>query len=104
MNVGLLLVLLGGLILTVGDIFMKQWTYNNSLYTFIIGLITWTIGLVFLAFSFKYKNIAVASLIFSLSNVVFLTLFSWLYYKDALTTYQIIGMILSFIALIFLEI
>jgi multidrug transporter EmrE-like cation transporter len=102
-NLGLILVLIGGLVLTVGDIFMKQWTYSNSWVTFIIGLLTWCIGLVFLAFSFKYKNIAVGSLIFSLSNVIFLTIFSWLYYKEMLTTYQIIGMILGIIAVIFLE-
>ena len=103
-NLGLILVLIGGLVLTIGDIFMKQWTYSNNWTTFIIGLLTWCIGLVFLAFSFKYKNIAVGSLIFSVSNVIFLTIFSWLYYKEALTINQIIGIILGIIAVIFLEI
>lgn len=103
MNIGLLLVLIGGLILTIGDVFMKQWSFNNNWLTFSIGLLTWTIGLVFLAFSFKYKNIAVASLIFSLSNVIFLTLLSWIYYKEALTTYQLIGMIIGVVSVIFLE-
>jgi multidrug transporter EmrE-like cation transporter len=102
-NIGLILVLIGGLILTVGDIFMKQWTLNNNWNTFIWGMLVWVIGLICLAFSFKSKNIAVASLIFSLSNVVFLTLLSWLYYKEPLTTYQIIGMILGTSAIIFLE-
>ena len=102
-NIGLILVLIGGLILTIGDIFMKEWTHSNNWTTFFIGLFTWCIGLVFLAFSFKYKNIGIASLIFTLSNVITLTLFSWLYYKEALTLYQIIGMILGVIAVIFLE-
>jgi multidrug transporter EmrE-like cation transporter len=103
MNIGLILVLIGGLILTVGDVLMKQWSINNSWLTFSIGLLIWTIGLVFLAFSFKTKNIAVASLIFSLSNVIFLTLLSWLYYKEPLTTYQIIGIFLGSGSIIFLE-
>jgi len=102
-NIGLILVLIGGLILTIGDIFMKEWTHSNNWTTFFIGLFTWCIGLVFLAFSFKYKNIGIASLIFTLSNVITLTLFSWLYYKEALTLYQIIGMILGVISVIFLE-
>ena len=68
-----------------------------------IGLFTWIVGLVFLAFSFKYKNIGIASLIFSLSNVITLTLFGWLYYKDILTFNQIIGIILGIIAVIILE-
>lgn len=103
MNIGLILVLIGGLILTVGDVLMKQWSINNNWLTFSIGLLIWTIGLVFLAFSFKTKNIAVASLIFSLSNVIFLTLLSWLYYKEPLTTYQIIGIFLGSGSIIFLE-
>lgn len=103
-NLGLILVLAGGFVLTIGDIFMKQWTYNNNWTTFSIGLITWCIGLIFLAFSFKYKNIAVGSLIFSVSNVIFLTIFSWLYYKEVLTINQVIGIILGIIAIIFLEI
>jgi multidrug transporter EmrE-like cation transporter len=103
MNVGLILVLIGGLVLTIGDVFMKQWSLNNNWPTFILGMLVWVMGLICLAFSFKSKNIAVASLIFSLSNVVFLTLLSWLYYKEPLTTYQILGMILGTSAIIFLE-
>jgi len=103
MNIGLILVLIGGLILTIGDVFMKQWSLNNNWSTFILGMFIWVIGLICLAFSFKSKNIAVPSLIFSLSNVVFLTLLSWLYYKEPLTTYQILGMILGTSAIIFLE-
>jgi multidrug transporter EmrE-like cation transporter len=104
MNIGLLLVLIGGLILTLGDIVFKNWSLNNSWVTFFCGLFIWTIGLIFLAFSFKYKNIAIASLIFSLSNVISLTVISWLWYNEGLTTNQIIGIILGIIAVIFLEV
>lgn len=100
---GTFLVFLGGFILTVGDIFMKQWSTNNSWGSFSLGMFSWILGLFCLAFSFKTKNIAVASLIFSLSNVLFLTLLSWLYYKEPLSTYQIIGMGLGGTAILFLE-
>ena len=103
MNIGLLLVIIGGLVLTVGDVFMKQWSINNNWFSFLSGLFIWIVGLIFLAFSFKTKNIAVASLIFSISNVIFLTLLSWLYYKEPLTNYQMIGIFLGFNAIIFLE-
>lgn len=100
---GTFLVFLGGFILTVGDIFMKQWSTNNNWSSFGLGMFSWIVGLFCLAFSFKTKNIAVASLIFSLSNVLFLTLLSWLYYKEPLSTYQIIGMGLGGTAILFLE-
>ena len=38
-----------------------------------------------------------------ISNVIFLTLVSWLYYKEPLTTTQIVGMVLGTSAVIFLE-
>jgi len=103
MNVGLVLVLIGGLILTVGDIIFKNWSISNNWSTFFTGLFIWIIGLVFLAFSFKYKNIAIASLIFSLSNVISLILISWIYYNEGFTTTQFIGIVLGIIAVIFLE-
>lgn len=103
MNVGLALVVLGGLILTIGDVFMKQWSMTDSKLTFAMGMFTWVIGLFCLAFSFKTKNIAVASLIFSLSNVIFLTLLSWMWYNEQLTFYQVIGIFLGMSAIVFLE-
>lgn len=97
------LVYVGGLILTIGDIFMKQWATDNNWYTFTYGMLTWIVALFCLAFSFKSKNIAIASLIFTISNVIFLTLLSWLYYKEPLTTVQVIGMALGIFAIVFLE-
>ncbi len=103
MNVGLLLVLIGGLILTIGDIVFKKWAITGNWPTFFFGLFIWTIGLVFLAFSFKYKNIAIASLIFSLSNVILLTLISYFYFNESITTLQFIGIILGITAVVLLE-
>lgn len=103
MKTGFILLIVGGLILTIGDVFMKEWSLSNKWTTFIMGMSIWIMGLVCLAFSFKSKNIAVASLIFSISNVIFMTLLSWFYYKEPLTTSQIIGMVLGIISIIFLE-
>jgi multidrug transporter EmrE-like cation transporter len=103
MNVGLLLVLIGGLILTIGDIVFKKWAITNNWQTFFFGLFIWTIGLCFLAFSFKYKNIAIASLIFSLSNVIILTTISWFYFGETITIIQLVGIILGITAVILLE-
>jgi len=61
------------------------------------------IGLLFLAQSFKYKNIAVASTIFVIVNVITLSIVSWLYFKETLTPFQIIGIILGLSSIIFLE-
>lgn len=57
----------------------------------------------FLPYSFRRENIAVASTIFVIFNVVTLSVFSWLYFKEALTPFQIIGIIIDLVSVIFLE-
>jgi multidrug transporter EmrE-like cation transporter len=101
--VALILLGIGGLILTIGDIFMKNWVSSSKNIFYVIGLGIYIIGLNFLAFSFKYKNIAVASVIFVLFNVITLALVSWLYFKEPLNTFQIIGIVLGLGAVILLE-
>lgn len=98
-----LLLLAGGSVLTVGDIVMKKWVGNNNWFLFAFGLLIYLIGLCFLAFSFKYKNIAVASVILVLINITTLSLASWLYFKEALSPLQIIGIVLGVGVVAFLE-
>lgn len=104
MDIAFILLLIGGIILTIGDIVMKKWVTNNNYVFYIVGLIVYLIGLNFLAQSFKYKNIAVASVIFVIFNVVTLSLVSWLYFKETLSLFQIIGIVLGICSVIILEI
>jgi len=103
MNVAILLLFIGGTVLTIGDITLKKWvnTHNNALY--IIGLAIWLVGLMFLAQSFKYKNIAIASTIFVIFNVLTLSIVSWFYFKETLSTLQIIGILLGIAAITVME-
>jgi len=98
-----ILLFIGGSVLTIGDIVMKKWIANNNTNLFIIGLGIYLIGLIFLAHSFKYKNIAVASTIFVIFNVITLSIVSWFYFKETLTPFQVIGIFLGLSSIIFLE-
>jgi len=104
MDTGLILVLIGGLILTGGDILMKKWVGTNNYLFYIFGMLIYVVGLNFLAQSFKYKNIAVASIIFVLFNIITLSIFSWFYFKETLSIISIIGIVLGLISVIVLEI
>ncbi len=99
----LLLILIGGLILTVGDIFQKQWVVTGKTSNFWIGILVWILGSICLALSFKEKNIAVASIMFVIFNVLSMSLISWLWYKEPLTPTQICAMILATVSVIILE-
>jgi len=99
----LLLLALGGLILTVGDICMKKWVNTNAYSFYFVGLAIYLVGLNFLAQSFKFKNIAVASVIFVIFNVVTLSFVSWLYFKETLSLLQIVGILIGIVAIVVLE-
>jgi len=99
----LALLLIGGIILTAGDIIMKKWVNTNSVPLFITGILIYIVGMFFLVGSYKYENIAVASAIFIIFNVVTLSIVTWLYFKEPLSVYQTIGIVLSLIAITFLE-
>jgi multidrug transporter EmrE-like cation transporter len=99
----LALLFFGGIILTAGDIVAKQWVVSNKNYLFLLVLFLYLFGLIFLIFSFKYKNIAAASLIFVIFNIITLTLVSWFYFNERLTTIELIGIMLGLISVSLLE-
>ena len=101
--IALALLAIGGLTLTVGDLFMKEWVTVNKTYIYLIGMVFYIIGLNFLAFSFKYKNIAVASVIFVLINIITLLVFSYFYFHEKLSGLEIAGILLGIAAIVMLE-
>lgn len=100
----LFLLFVGGAILTIGDICMKEWVVKDRGIWFVVGMLVYLVGMVFLAYSFKYKNIAVASVIFVIFNVAILSLVSWLYFKEELSGLQISGILLGLVSVVLLEI
>jgi multidrug transporter EmrE-like cation transporter len=103
MLIAFVLLAISGIVLTVGDLFMKKWVVSNNYVFHYIGLAIYLVGLIFLAHSFKYKNIAVATVISIVINLATLTLVSWLYFKEALTLGQGIGVFLGVLSIVFLE-
>jgi len=104
MNIAFILLMIGGIMLTLGDIIMKKWISSNSYVFYVVGLIVYLIGLNFLAQSFKFKNIAVASVIFVIINVITLSVVSWFYFRETLKPIQIVGISIGILAIIVLEI
>ncbi len=100
----ILLLFIGGLILTAGDLVMKKWVITPHFYLYIIGLLIYMIGMMFLVETYKYENIAVASLIFIIFNIITLLIFSWFYFKEPLSLMKIVGLLLGIISITLLEI
>lgn len=101
--VPLLIIFAGSLFLTLGDIVAKMWITTNKPLHFAITLSLYLIALVFLILSFRFKNIAIASLLLIGLNVLTLAIWSWLVYNEPLNRIEIAGLILGFAAVCLLE-
>ena len=102
----MVLLVLGGITLTAGDIVFKFWIERSLPYLsvwYMSGLMLYIASLVFLVESFRSENIAVASVILVLLNIVFLALFSYFYFGDKLTLLQMLGLVLALLSISLLE-
>jgi len=97
------LMILCGAAYTVGDIAMKKWIMHPSLWPYLVGALMYLIGMNFLAFSYLYRNIAVATAVCVIINIVSLTIISWVFFKEPLTVRQLAGIAVSMIAVLLLE-
>lgn len=68
--------ILCGVVYTIGDVAMKKWITDMTLMPYLIGAAMYLVGMNFLAFSYLYRNIAVATAICVIINIVSLTVLS----------------------------
>jgi multidrug transporter EmrE-like cation transporter len=104
MNPALLLTFGGGLLLTGGDIFMKDWVAKNDWHFFAAGLSLYVAALVALAFSYRFENIAVASLLLVVFNVTTLLLVSYFWFGQAVSPTRLAAMAAALLAVAVLEV
>lgn len=95
--------LIGGSLLTMGDIVFKDWLTRALPYAsfeYAAGFALYIAGLFCLVESFKTQHIAIASVVFILVNIITLALVSWLYFGEKLTPVQVIACLLAFTAIV----
>ncbi len=102
-HTSIILLGIGGVILTAGDIVFKKWVITNKLSLFVVGLFVYMFGEIFLALSFKHKTIVEASLILIFVNIIILSFVSRFYFKEPWTIYELIGVIAGLGLIVFLE-
>lgn len=103
---GIYWLILGGIALTIGDIAFKFWVDKSLPYfslEYIVGLMVYVAGLIFLIESFKTENIAIASAVFVLINIVTLALVSWFYFGEKISLIQGTGLALGLGAILILH-
>ncbi len=94
---------LAGCLLTVGDICQKESTLRHSTILFIAGICIWTLSTVILAYSYAFRNMAVATLLYVIFNILTLLIISWLWYNEPLNIKSLLGMTMGLLAIYLLE-
>lgn len=91
--------IIGGILLTFGDVFIKIWAVTDHKVNYLLGIVFWICGFFFLAWTYKHKNMATATLFYIVINIITLTLVSWFYFKEPLTLKQMIGILIGLFAI-----
>jgi len=99
----LLILLIGGLSLTAGDLIAGKWVENRNKFLYILIMLFYMIGLNFLVISYQFKDIAVASIILEIFNVTSLTLAGIYFLKENITKTELAGIIVGVLSVIILE-
>jgi multidrug transporter EmrE-like cation transporter len=95
---------LGGGLLTVGDIIFKYWVLKTSApHYYVAGMLLYVLGAVCLIETYKSQNIAVATAIFVIFNIVSLVIASHFLFHEPLTLKQFAGIFAAIIAILLLH-
>jgi multidrug transporter EmrE-like cation transporter len=97
------LAIVGGNYPDVGGYPDERMGNTNSKLHLALGLGLYFISLICLAISFREKNIAVASMMLIIFNVLSLALVSWLYFKEPLSQQQLAGLALGIATIVVME-
>ncbi len=103
-NPALILIITSGLALVIGDLVLMKWVNGGSRLLFYVGIAVYMVGMVLLASSYKYKNVAIASLMTVLFNVIILLVACLFLYHEKISLLQIVGIAVGLISLTLLEI
>ncbi len=97
------LIITAVLLEAAGDILFKKWAIDAKQAVLIAGLIIYFIGTIFWAISLRYEYLSKAISIFTILNLIVIVLVGTLYFKEKITTINIIGIILGIASIILLE-
>lgn len=87
----------------IADIMFKSWSASNNNIVLVIGLAIFLVGTVFWAFSLRHEYLSKAIAIFTILNLVVISLVGVLYFKENLSTTNKIGIALGVVSVILLE-
>ncbi len=98
------LIFLAVLLEIFADVFFKKWAIESKNVLLFIGLGLYFVGTIFWAVSLRYDFLSKAISIFTLLNLIAVALVGVLYFKEDLSIFNKIGIVLGIVSVILIEI
>jgi small multidrug resistance pump len=87
----------------VGDFFFKKSALTNKSFFLWLGFAIYLIGTLFWALSLKYEMLSKAISIFSVLNLIIISLIGMIFFKEHLSIISKIGILLGIISIVLIE-
>lgn len=94
----LLLIFLAVAFEAAADIFFKKWSMESRTALMVIGMVLYAIGTFIWAYSLKYEFLSKAISVFTIVNLIVIILVGVFFFKEELTTLNIIGIALGVVS------
>jgi len=98
------LVILAVALEVAGDIFFKKWAIESKGVLLYIGLLIYFIGTIFWAISLRYEYLSKAISVFTVLNLVIVSVVGILYFKEDLSLINKIGIGFGILSIVLIEI
>lgn len=86
-----------------GDVYFKHWAVGNDTKMFLSGALLYLIGGAAWGFSLKYESLSKAISVFTIANLLIVVIIGALYFKEHLSTTNMIGIGLGITSLVLIE-
>ncbi|MDO8529374.1 MAG: SMR family transporter [bacterium] len=86
-----------------GDVLFKKWSLGNKNTFLYIGLLIYATGTVFWAFSLKYEQLSKAISVFTIVNLIVISLIGILFFKEDISFTNKIGIGLGILSIALIE-
>lgn len=83
---------------TIGVIFLKKYNRTRKIPIFVLGAIFYVIVAALLVYLFNFQKIAIVNSLWNGISIVLITISGYLFFKESLTSNEIIAIILIIIA------
>jgi len=104
MNLGVLLVLMSGVCTLVANIIGKEWSLRHAPVLFVLSVLTYFFGSILFLLALKFGGVGVLNAISALLPIVATAVVGIFWYKEIVTTPQMVGLAFGIAAIFLLTI